>query len=193
MSEDWEGALYCGITLKWDYENRTLDISMPGYFKKALQRYKHIRSKRTQYSPYPAAPKVFGAAAQEPAPDDEAPEATEDEVTYIQQVVGTILYYARVVDITVLMALSTLASEQAKATKTMIKNVGQMLDYLAWHPDATIRFYASDMILNIHSDASYLSAKGAKSRASGHFFLGSVPKDGQPYSSTAQYSHSVHY
>ena len=36
-SEDWDGDLYCGITLKWDYVKRTLDISMPGYIKKALQ------------------------------------------------------------------------------------------------------------------------------------------------------------
>jgi hypothetical protein len=153
---------------------------MPGYIQKALQRYKHIRSVRTQYAPYPAAPRAYGAAAQAPTPEDASPEATEDEVTYIQQVVGTILYYARAVDITVLMALSTIASEQAHATQTTIKNVKQMLDYLAWHPDATIRFHASDMVLNIHSDASYLSAKGAKSRASGHFFLGSVPQDGHP-------------
>ena len=31
LSEDWEGDLYCGITLTWDYVRRTLDISMPGY------------------------------------------------------------------------------------------------------------------------------------------------------------------
>ena len=65
----------------------------------------------------PAAPRTFGAAALDPFSEDNEPEATEDEVTYIQQVVGTILYYARAVDLTVLMALSTIASEQAKATK----------------------------------------------------------------------------
>ena len=96
------------------------------------------------------------------------PEATEDEVTYIQQVVGNILYYARVVDLTVLMALSTIASKQAKVTKTTIKNVKTMLDYLALFSDATVRFVASDMVLNIHSDASYKPFKGAKNRASSH-------------------------
>jgi hypothetical protein len=84
MSEDWAGDLYCGITLTWDYLARTLDISMPGYIKKALQRYKHIRLIRTQYAPYPAAPRAYGAAAQAPTPDDDSPEATEAEVTYIQ-------------------------------------------------------------------------------------------------------------
>jgi hypothetical protein len=47
-----------------------------------------------------------------------------------------------------------------------------MLDYLATHPDATIRYHASDMILHIHSDASYLSVSNARSRLRGLFFLG---------------------
>jgi hypothetical protein len=50
-----------------------------------------------------------------------------------------------------------------------------MLDYLATHPDATIRYHASDMILHIHSDASYLSVSNARSRLGGLFFLGNKP------------------
>jgi hypothetical protein len=30
LSKDWTGGLYCGITLKWDYENKHVDISIPG-------------------------------------------------------------------------------------------------------------------------------------------------------------------
>jgi len=36
------------------------------------------------------------------------------------------------------------------------------------------------MIINVHSDASYLSAPKARSRAGGYFFLGSLPRDGDP-------------
>ena len=36
------------------------------------------------------------------------------------------------------------------------------------------------MILNIHSDTSYLSERKSKSRASGHFFLDRLPRDGKP-------------
>ena len=36
------------------------------------------------------------------------------------------------------------------------------------------------MVLNIHSDASYLSENGAKSRMAGQYFLGSVPKKDRP-------------
>jgi hypothetical protein len=36
------------------------------------------------------------------------------------------------------------------------------------------------MILNVHSNALYLSAPHACSRAGGYFFLGSIPVDGYP-------------
>ena len=34
VSNDWDGELYCGIKLEWNYEEIWLDISMPGYIKK---------------------------------------------------------------------------------------------------------------------------------------------------------------
>ena len=43
-----------------------------------------------------------------------------------------------------------------------------------------IRYYASDIILNVHSDASYMTAIYEKVKACGHFFLGSIPFDGEP-------------
>ena len=67
------------------------------------------------------------------------------------------------------MALSTIASEQATATQTTIKNMKQMLDYLAWHPNATIRFVALEIVLNIHSDASYLSVERRQEQGSRTF------------------------
>jgi hypothetical protein len=36
------------------------------------------------------------------------------------------------------------------------------------------------MVLNVHSNASYLSAPHAQSHAGGYFFLGSTPRDGSP-------------
>ena len=80
------------------------------------------------------------------------------------------------------MTLSTIAREQTKATEQTNLSVHQMLDYCATHPDAnaTIRFHASDMILNIHSDASYLNEPEARSRVGGHYFLGWLPKDNLP-------------
>ena len=57
--------------------------------------------------------------------------------------------------------------------------VKEFLDYMHTHPDSIIRYYASNMVLNVHSDASYLTAPKARSRIGGHFFLGKTPIDGQ--------------
>jgi hypothetical protein len=85
------------------------------------------------------------------------------------------LYYARAVDPTVLMPLNEISTEQTKATEKNQDATNQLLDHLATHPDATIRYHTSDMILHINSDASYLSVSNAHSRLGGLFFCGYKP------------------
>jgi hypothetical protein len=80
---------------------------------------------------------------------------------------------------TVHMALSIIAMLQAKPTEHTMGYCVQLLDYLARNADAKIHYYASNMIVNIHLDASYLSESKAQSRACGHFFMGWKPVDGQ--------------
>jgi hypothetical protein len=46
VSKDWTGGLYCGITINWDYANKHVDISMPGYIKDALHKFQHPLPKR---------------------------------------------------------------------------------------------------------------------------------------------------
>ena len=56
----------------------------------------------------------------------------------VQQVVGSVFYYGKGVNMTTLTGLSTLASEQAKASEQTILNMEHLLEYLATNPDATI-------------------------------------------------------
>jgi len=180
VEEDWEGTLYCGITLKWDYKQRHVDISMPGYIEKLLARFEHKQPTKPQHSPHAAPPQSFGQTAQNPVEHDTLPILPPPRIKRIQQIVGTIMYYARAVDLTTLVALSSIASEQSVATKAMEQCITQLLNYLYTHKDATLQYVASNMVLNIHSDASYLSKPKARSRLGGLFFLGSLPQDGKP-------------
>jgi hypothetical protein len=123
LTEDWTGNLYCGITLEWDYVERTVNILMPGYIKMKLQEYEHIMPKKLQMCPYLPEPKKFGTEAQAPLPHDSTPKLDAKCIKCVQKIVGSILYYARVVDMTVLMALSSIAVEQTKVTE---KNNGTM-------------------------------------------------------------------
>jgi hypothetical protein len=85
------------------------------------------------------------------------------------------------IDMTMLVAIGTIASQQAKGTEATMQAAVQLLNYAATHPDATIRYHKSDMILHIISDASYLSATGARSRLGGYLYMSNnVPNIGQP-------------
>ena len=135
---------------------------------------------KLQACPYSPEPKQSGTEAQAPLPANTTPKLDAKGIKRVQQIMGSILYYARAVDMTVLMALSSIAVEQTKATEQTMQKCTQLLDYLAGHADAKVRFHKSDMIMNIHLDASYLSEAKARSRACGHFFLGWLPKDDAP-------------
>jgi hypothetical protein len=123
LTKDWTGNLYCGIMLEWDYFMHTVNILMPGYIKKKLQEYKHVMGKNLQTCPLSPEPKKFGTEAQAPLPPNSSPQLTTKGIKQIQQVVGSISYYARAVNMTVLMALSSITVKQTKATE---KNNGSM-------------------------------------------------------------------
>ena len=72
VSVDWTGTLYCGITLKWDYLNRTCELSMPGYVEQALQKFNHDISciPKTTDAPHPyKAAKKLGLPMTHPQDD----------------------------------------------------------------------------------------------------------------------------
>ena len=62
--------------------------------------------------------------------------------------------YDIAVDNTILVALSTIASEKSVTTSNTAKKITQLLNYLATNPYTTIRYTRSDMVLWVHIDAS---------------------------------------
>jgi hypothetical protein len=171
VSVDWTGARYCGLTLTWDYGRRTCDISMPGYIARALQRFQHMPPAKPEHSPHPWQRPNYGAKTQFAAVPDSTDALNAADKLRILEVLGTLLFYARAIDSTLLTAIGELATEQSAGTKTTMTKLAQLLNYCASHPEATVRFTASDMILAVESDASYLSVIKARSRAAGYFFL----------------------
>jgi hypothetical protein len=103
--------------------------------------------------------------------EDESPLLSKEEMKYLQAVAGTLLYYARAVDPTILTALSSIATKQAKPTQITLKKVKQLLDYCASQKKAMITYNSSKMILAAHSNAGYCNKKNARSRAGELCFL----------------------
>jgi hypothetical protein len=72
-------------------------------------------------------------------------------------------------------AIGRIVSQQGNATTATMKAITKLLNYCVKHPDAVIRYYSSNMILYIKSDASYLSKTKAQSRAARYHYLSNHP------------------
>jgi hypothetical protein len=64
VAVEWTGLLFCGVKLTWDYKQRHVDCSMPGYIDKALKKYQHPTLTAPQAAPFVAAPVQYGAKVQ---------------------------------------------------------------------------------------------------------------------------------
>jgi hypothetical protein len=124
-----------------------------------------------QDQPHPHVQKTYGAKVQHAKAPNDSPPLDKAGKKFVQEVTRLFLFLRRAVDSTMLTPLSALASEQAAPTEQTMQKCLQFLDYAALQEDAIIMYWASDMKLAIHSNASYLSEPKACSRAGGHMFM----------------------
>ncbi len=87
---------------------------------------------------------------------DASPLASEQDKKRLQSVVGTLLYYSRAVDPTICTAVHELGSIQSQPTEKDMKKMFRLLGHASRHRNIGVRYYASNMLLQLLSDASYL-------------------------------------
>jgi hypothetical protein len=58
---------------------------------------------------------------------------------------------------------------QAFPTEKTMERVRQLLDYAGSHKEAVLTYYASDMVLAVHSNVGYLNESKLRSQVGGHF------------------------
>ena len=175
ITTDMTGRNYCGLTLDWQYPQGYVDISMPGYIHKSLQKFRHPLPKRPQHAPHQWVKPNYGQKVQYALPPSSLPILDKAGTRRIQSINGTFLYYARAVDPCILPACNEIGTQQSAPTEATNKAATMLMDYLSTYPSATIRYHASDMCLHIDSDAAYLVLPKARSRGAGHFYLSNTP------------------
>ena len=141
---------------------------MPDYLQTALLKFQHPAPKRPKHAPHSWAKPTYGAQVHYAQDDDTSPLLPTKTINLVQHIMGTLLYYSIAVDPTMLTALSSIAAQQSKGTEKTYSDTLWLLNYAATHPNSKIRYTASDIILYIHSDASYLSEPQACSCAGRH-------------------------
>ena len=116
VTKDWEGTQYIGLIIAWDYNARTCKIAMPGYIKRALQQFKHSKPKKSKDATHCWIKPTYSKLMQF-AEVDNSPFLDAGNKKRIQEVLGTLLYYAQAVNNTMLVALNSIAAQQAANTK----------------------------------------------------------------------------
>ena len=84
---------------------------------------------------------------------------------------GTFLYYSLGIDSIILVTLNKIGGQQSTATTDTETKLAKLMDYLHTHPDAVVRFHASNMILYIESDAASLVLPKTHSRVVSILYL----------------------
>ena len=99
---------------------------------------------------------------------------TAAEIKSCQEVLGTLLYYGRAIDATLLPAINHIEAELIRPTLKQLDQIQRLLRYIATYPDNQLIFHRSNMQLLIHSDASFNSRSGGRSVVGGVAFLGTT-------------------
>jgi hypothetical protein len=183
ITVNWDGRNYCGLMINWNYNDNYVNISMPDYIQDVLKKFQHPKPKVPCHASHEWTLPAYGKRVQYTQKPDDSPLLNKKETTEIQSITGSILYYARAVDPTMLPALNKITTQQAAPTQNTQRKCKHLLDYCSTYPNAVIRYNTSDMVLHADSDAAYLVLPGAKSCIAGHFFLSTKPK---PFPATPQ-------
>jgi hypothetical protein len=174
VKTDWDAKRYFGMNIEKSAGN--LYLSMPNYVEAALERFCFQSLGKPVNSPAKYEPPVYGKKSQM-AMEIRGAQISAKQKEFVQEVVGTFLYYARAVDPTMLTQLNKIATRLPEATDEILEQVQHFLGYAATFPDAVTIVKPSGMRLVVHSDASYLSETKARSRAGGVCYLTSADDD----------------
>jgi len=148
--------------IAWKYisKRKQFDFSLLQYVSTALHKYRNTHLSPSNYAPHAWNKPVEGSHLQLFLDCDTSP-CPSSQTHSIQEIIGTFVYYAIAVDLSVLVTLHSIELFQSKPTEEIMREITDFINHAATHPDAKIRYYQSDMVPHIHSDASYRSAADA--------------------------------
>ena len=130
---------------------------MTGYITAALHRFQNATPPRPEHAPYKWMRTNYVSNKRLTPPPELNKTFIPASINNIQEIIGVKLYYGRAVDATIILSVSTIKSHQSQATNKTAKDFTKFLNYLATHPNSKIHHSASDMVIHLHRDASYLS------------------------------------
>ena len=109
-------------------------------------------------------------------PDPDKRNLLEKKATKrIQSIMGAMIYYAQSVDSTMIREINEISRVKSQPTWDTEEKSRMLLDDATTYPNEIPSYKASDMVLHVDSDASYLTMPETRSCYAGHFYLGNWP------------------
>jgi hypothetical protein len=103
--QDWGGKKYLGMDINWYYRQRQVHVLLLECVPEALLRFQHKLPNKPQHQPYPHVKPTYGATCQYAEANETLAPVSKEEKMFVQEVIGTFLYYSRCVNSTMLTAL----------------------------------------------------------------------------------------
>ena len=150
---DWEVRNYPRLSLHWNHNEDYVDISIPDYVTKALDRLQHTKPKQPQHAPHIRKRTAHGKSIQMATYTNES-DLLEKITKRIKSTVGTFKYYYWSVDITMLGAINENSRVKSKLTKETDTKATMILDYAATYLNTVIWYQSRDIILHVDSEAA---------------------------------------
>jgi hypothetical protein len=165
---------YLGYTLDYSPTSPSscMTLSMLNYIPSMLS---HLCSSGCGSASSPA---VYNPPVPYPDPSIPATLSTlvsPAEKTWIQQVVGCLLFYARALDLFVLIAVCQLSSHQSNSTQHDLSSAHRLINHVSSQRNPHKTIHPSSMALWCCTDASYLSRPKSGSVAGCSVGLGDPP------------------
>ena len=112
---DWDGKIFLGIHLDWDYNKRTVDLSIPNYINRVRKVLGHKDPILPKHNPHPyTAPQYNKVPQMVNNPIIEPLTKAQRKIT--QTFCSLFQYYARSIDTTMLSTISSIVTNMTTAT-----------------------------------------------------------------------------
>eukprot|EP00957_Ditylum_brightwellii_P067439 5118993-Ditylum_brightwellii.AAC.1 len=113
---------------------------MPVYIDAALHKFQHNSPEKPEHSPHLFTHPIYHKGPQLSPPPDCSPALPPEGKRQIQQVISTLMYYARAVNSTMLTSINAIAIQTAHPTIKTAQELTHHLNYCATHPDTVLRY-----------------------------------------------------
>eukprot|EP00957_Ditylum_brightwellii_P074959 5696564-Ditylum_brightwellii.AAC.1 len=98
ISIDKEGKNCCGLTIDWHYADDFVDICIPGFVPKALEKFQHVPPARPQYAPHQWNRPAYRKKMLYAPPLDASKKLDKKVQHLVQSIVGTFMHCGRAIE-----------------------------------------------------------------------------------------------